>query len=70
MTFQQRINSIDAHGIITKIINVPGSRLISKFLLYPLLLMTDDDIVLIIILSISYLGQLRLKVLKQLVQVP
>lgn len=70
MTFQQRINNIDAHGIIRKIINVPGSRLISKVLLYHLLLVTDDDIVMIIILSISYVGQLKLKVLKQLVQVP
>lgn len=70
MTFQQRINSIDARGIITKVINVPGSGLTPQFSLYHLLLTTIHEMVIIIILSISYSDQLRLRELKQLVRVP
>ena len=68
MTFQQRMDSVDAYGVITKVINVSGSGLTSQFLLYHLLLLAIYDIVIIIILSTSHEGQPRLKELKQLLQ--
>lgn len=70
MTFQQQIDHVDAQGIITKVINVPGSGLSSQFSLYHLLFMIMHEVVIIFILPISHSGQLRLRELKQLVQVP
>lgn len=70
VTFKQRIDSISACGIITKVISVPGSGLMSQFSLYHLLLTSVYEIVVIFILPISHSGQRRLGELKQLIQVP
>lgn len=69
-TFQQRIDSAGIHGMITKVITVPGSGPTSQFSSYHLLLYyivsfiheTIHEKVIIFTLPISHSGQLRLRV--------